>query len=268
MSKIKLLISLIIISLVLINCADSNSTTNEPEDINDYSDNISEFFPVNVGNSFKYNVDTLNSSTSNYENLGTRQVTVSNHGTESNYDYFLCDEAYNLKESIFSSFSKFKITENSLEFYADTAGINSLIPDSLDMEISLNLDETFLLVSYPFENAGEWTAYKGSINFGAFKLNIITALGQYVGKEAVQLSELSKTVNAEKFKYSISINFPDINNPLSSNFKNYEAYVWFSQEYGVVKLEGCALFINPITGNKFNESDSNKVIRHTLISAN
>jgi hypothetical protein len=266
MSKIKLLVIAILTSVFIINCSESDSSGTDPEEVKNYSEELSKFFPITVGNALTYSVDTLNLSSNNYDNIGTRQFVVNSKKLENDYDYFVCAENYNLIQQTIQSLSKFRITENSLDFLADTSGVSALIPDSINMEIVLQLDDAYKLVEYPYADKHEWVVYKGSANFGTFKFQIFSIVGSYVGTESVELTNINKTVSSEKFNYHITLNVPNISNPLVSNIQEYDAYVWFSPEYGVVKLTGSALFVNPITGNKFNDADSNKIYRHTLVS--
>jgi len=62
--------------------------------------------------------------------------------------------------------SKFRLTDNSIEFYSDTNGVSNLIPDSLKSEVSLDISETVKLVNFPYLNKEEWLVFKRTANFG------------------------------------------------------------------------------------------------------
>ena len=259
----KLLFSGILI-LTFFACNEEKTVT-EPEEAANYSKEIKEFFPANIGDSFEYSVDTLDQISGEFKNVGSRATKVLKLETTSGNNTFLCNEDYSILGKQFQKESKFKITSHSLEFYADTNGVSALIPDSIEVEIKLVLDESFKIVEFPLVKGKEWKVYNGSANFGTFKFSILDVVGQYIDSETLNINGLSKEVQTEKFKYTISLNIPDIQNPFLSDIQNYEAVVWFAPGRGVVKIEGCKLFINPITGNGFDVADSNKIVRHTLV---
>jgi hypothetical protein len=264
--KIKnwLLFSLITIALFF-GCSESDSVT-EPEKEKNYTEEISEFFPVNVGDSFLYNVDTLNQTTNEYNNIGSRLTNVYKVEEVSGQSLFICNEDFNILGNKILAKSKFQLTSNSLEFFVDTTGVSALIPDSIEIEIELALDETFKVLEFPLVKNQTWNVFSGSANFGTFKFKVFEIYGEYITSETLQLDGSNNSLETEKIKYSVSINIPDIANPFVSKIQEYEAYVWFSPGFGVVKIEGCQLFIDPMTGNGFDIAGSNKVVRHSLVS--
>jgi hypothetical protein len=211
-------------------------------------------------------VDTLNQVTGKYENVGSREMQVFKTETTTGNNTFLCNEDYNILGNNIKTNSKFQITSNYLEFFADTNGVSELIPDSIEVEIDLILDKSFKIVEFPLVKEKEWKVYNGSANFGTFKFSILDIVGEYIDNETLSVNGLAKELKTEKFKYTVNVNIPDIQNPFLSALQKYEAFVWFAPGLGVVKIEGCELFIDPISGNGFDIADSNKVIRHTLVS--
>lgn len=268
MLKKKYLITFIML-IFIISCGENDSSSTEPEEINvDYSEEIAKIFPVNIGNEFQYSVDTLNHNSNNYESIGSRLLSIDNKVSDSELGYYVCSENYELNGKIIQAQSKFKFTENSIEFYSDTTGVSELVPDSLRSDVMLEMTETFKIVNFPYTNKEEWPAYKGTANFGGLKYNIFTVTGMYVDSETLQLDAFQSPLETEKFKYLVSLNIPDIKNPFLSNIQEYVVNIWFSPEVGIVKLEGCGLLIKPMTGGYFNLADSNSVVRHVLTSSN
>ncbi len=262
--KIKYLIQISLIVLItLIGCNETKTVT-EPEEAPDYSKEISEFFPANIGDSYTYSVDTLNQETGKFYTIGSRKVEVNKVENNADKNLYLCNEDYTIFGKNILTNSKFQITPTTLEFIADTNGVSALIPDSIEIEIKLMLDESFKLVEFPLTKNKEWKVFQGSANFGTFKFNIFDVKGEYIESEVLKTNTLGKEFNTEKFKYTININIPDIANPFLSNIQKYEAYVWFAPGFGVVKIEGSRIFVDPITGNGFDIADTNRIIRHTL----
>ncbi len=265
--KIKLQLVLIFFSILMIIGCDKSVTdpeTKEEVKIDNYKSELEKLFPANIGSSFTYSIDTMNTNTKSYEKIGTRVLTVDNIVLENGFDNFVCKEKYDFLGA--DKQSKFRISENSIDFFYDSSGVSKLIPDSMD--VALFLDEAFKVIQYPFASKTEWDVFKTSVNFGTFKFKIVTITGQYVGEENLQLAGFDNGIMAKKFKYLVTINIPDISNPFVSKIQNYTAYAWLAEQIGLVKIEGCKMFINPISGKGFNIADSNKVIRHTLTSFN
>lgn len=261
--KTKIFLSTILISLFFtVACSESGST--DPvidEDV--YDGTLESLFSVNVGDSFTYQVDTLQSSGS-YQNIGTRTSSISSTESSSDQTYFLVDETLSLNDGNVESVAKFFFADDALQFTADSSGVYELVPDTLELEFNLN--ESYKVVQFPLTKDEEWSVFKGSIIYGTFKFSVFDVYGTYVGNESLIISGFSEAFSTEKFEYRIKINIPDMENPFASNIQEYEASVWISPGYGVVKFEGCAMFINPITGNGFDIADSNKVVKHTLVS--
>lgn len=264
--KLKLLLAVLIMGLIVA-CSEDDKSSTGPEDVEvNNSAKIAELFPVNVGSTFTYNMDELNPSTGNYETIGSRTMSVNNKETDAETNYFYCSEAHNISSGISTLSSKFVITNNTLEIYQDTAGVSVLIPDSLKAMVQLQLSESFKLINYPYEDGNEWLAYKGEAKFGTINFKVYSILGKYVGTENVMVPKYENGIETEKFKYTISINIPDLNNPFVSNIQEYVVHLWMAKNVGIVKIEGYAVLINTLSGGSFNLSDSNKVFRHSLVN--
>ena len=263
LNKILLLIT-IIVSITM--CSDS-ATESEPENNNNYQDALMSLFPLKIGNSYTYKVDTLNKSNNSFENIGVRYMDVENNILEDHYQSFICSQNYILKNSSKQNISNIRFTDNSIEYFIDSTGASSFASDSIDFEVTISMDETAKMVHYPYGEYEEWVVFKAFAHFAGTKFNVFSITGRYEGTETLDIPELNSSITTEKFIYNGELNIPDINNPFIKNLKTYEAHIWLSPEYGIVKLEGFAMFISPLTGSRFNIADSNKVFRHTLVEA-
>jgi hypothetical protein len=260
---------LVLTSLLFVSCNESatepESNPEEKSNI-DYTSDIRTFFQTDIGDAFSYTIDTLNSQTNSFDNIGTRTVSVDNMGVGADANFFICNESHNFFSNASTSQSKFTITENSVDFFTDTSGVTALIPDSIEIDIKVIFDKVFKLVEFPYLAKKEYQVFNAGANFGTFKFNVLSITGKYIGSEALTLEGFESSFESEKFEYKISVNIPDISNPFVSNVQLYKAYVWFVPTMGITKLEGCKMFINPITGSKFDIADSNKVVRQTLVN--
>lgn len=264
--KLRSLIILFSIVGLLISC--SNDSTNEPEGNQTYDTEMETLFNVSSGNSYTYSVDTLNLSNNTFDNIGSRVWEIGSKVDDSEYGYFDCSESYKNHEIVKISKSKFRLTDNCIDFYTDSTGLSSLIPDSIEVEIILDLDEYAKLVEFPYSDNHKWNAYNGAANFSTFKFNMFRVYGEYAGSQDLQLDGFSEIIETEKFDYDVVLNIPNIINPFLDYTQNYEASIWISPKYGIVKIEGCDLFIKPILGGQFDDADSNKVSRHILTGVN
>lgn len=264
--KLRLLLTLLLVGFI-VSCSEKDSTSADPEMVvEDNSAKIAELFPVNVGSSFTYNMEQLDKSTGNYDLVGTRVMSVDNKEVGSDFNYFYCTEAHNSQSGNFTLNSKFRITESALEIYQDTSGVSKLIPDSLKAMVQFQLSENLKLLSYPYDDGKEWVAYKGEAKFGTINFKVYSITGKYVGTENIEVPKYENGIESEKFKYTISINIPDISNPFVSGVQEYVVHIWMVPNVGIVKIEGYAVLINTISGGTFDLSDSNKIFRHTLVN--
>ncbi len=73
---------------------------------------------------------------------------------------------------------------------------------------------------------------------------------------------MSGTISAEavKIKYDLKI-IEDITTPA----RNYSAFGWFTDEIGLVKLEGNGLILNALISGEINPDDSTSTFTQELI---
>ncbi|MCW8849666.1 MAG: hypothetical protein OQJ81_06765 [Melioribacteraceae bacterium] len=259
----------LLLIIILIGC---NESVTEPEidpgekNSVDYTSDLRMFFPTDIGDKFIFSVDTLNVLTNSFENIGTRLVSVDNMGIGEELNFFICNETHTIFDNMINSQSKFTITDNSIDFFADSSGVAELIPDSIEIDIKLIFDNAFKLVQYPYNDKEEFKVFNAAANLGALKFNVFSIVGKYYGSELIYLENNESGLESEKFIYTISVNIPDLANPFAAKIQIYNASIWFVPAIGIVKIEGSNLFVSPITGGKFEIADSNKVVRHVLNS--
>ncbi|PID59418.1 MAG: hypothetical protein CR986_05975 [Ignavibacteriae bacterium] len=264
MKNIKI-ITLIVLSMVFFYACEKSDNGTEPDDKD--NNNLTLLLPYKIGNIYTFNIDTLNLSTQSYENIGTRKTTVLTKIEIDDYSNILCENKY-FFQNVTQSFNvMFKVSETEISCYADTIAIKQLVPDSLSQNFQLITDGTFNLLNRNYSDNESWVVYKVAAKTLFGKFNILIIDGSYIGEEEIKLNELNKTVTAKKVEYSIKLKIPDINNPLQTHTKNTKAYIWFTQEYGIIKLEGSALLINPIGGYLFTPADSSRTVRHILTAS-
>lgn len=249
----------VIIIAIFFGCSESPSDSNDPA-ANDNTEEIAKYFPIEVGKSFTYNVDSLDLISGNYVQIGQRTLSIDK--IES--DYFVCSEIYNYLQGL-NLLTKIKVSENSIEILADTTGSSELIPDSLGITVKLELDESFKVVEFPLELNSTWEVYNAYASMGTAKFKVFTLIAKYLGEENIELNSESEQIPAIKIEYTVTINIPDMSNILASKIQTYKANVWLAENLGIVKMEGCALFVNSISGNNFDMSDSNKTMKHTIV---
>ncbi|MCP5062513.1 MAG: hypothetical protein GY936_08625 [Ignavibacteriae bacterium] len=105
----------LMIILSIWGCDKSDSAT-EPEELLNYTEEVSNFVPVSLGDSFLYNVDTLNHTSGEYENIGSRSTEIYKVEETPDRNIFRSTEFYNFLDGDIESESMFQLTQNSIMF--------------------------------------------------------------------------------------------------------------------------------------------------------
>ena len=243
-----------------------NENEPEQEEIIDYKTEIERYFPSNLISPLVYSVDTLNKNTQVYKNIGSRSFRLNGTQTINSNEYLDCIQTFTLNEIETELRSKFRHTNSSILLLADTSHVSESIPDSLKGQLLISVDNEITLLQFPLKKGELWSVIKANVDFGAFKFNILDISGEYLGEETLVLDNFTESFSAEKFKYELKVNIPELDNPFLSEIGVYFAEVWFVKDIGIVKMEGCSLFINPLTGSYMDFGDTNKVGRQVLTS--
>lgn len=264
MFKIKF--AFILLLLFFVHCSDSVNESNPEEENENYSEELSKYFPTSFGTSLSYSVDTLDQTKNIYKNIGKRSFSVDSKKYFKDIEYFVCNQIYNFEKYDLERSLKFRIGENSILVFTDTCQISESIPDSLSGKLSIFIEPEINLLQFPLEKKKPWHVIEANVDFGSFKFNILDISAEYIGNEILTFDNYSESLYADRIRYRLDVNIPELANPFLSEISTYNADVWFVPGMGIVKLEGCSLFINPVTGQHIDFSDSNKVSRHTLIN--
>ncbi len=265
----KILIPILLIITFATSCSESiNNSDNESMNFNNDNIELSKIFPITVGNVSEYKVDTLNQASGSFQDNDFLTLLIDKKLTEDESEIFFCKQIHRSSGIVSEVETKLRITENSVELFTDTKLLQGILPDSLEGKVQFKFDEKFKLINFPYTNKKEWLAYRDKVLFGSISLNIFSISGVYEGHEELSLVELGYNAIAEKFKFIITMNIPDVNNPFISYVREYKTFVWLIPDIGIAKIEGCRLVVNSLTGRNFNLADSNKNSRHTLYSFN
>lgn len=267
MKKLSIYSLSLFLGLLFTFCNDSvNENDPAQEEIIDFKADLEQYFPTDLTTPLVYSIDTLDYNTQIYDNIGSRSFNLNGTQTINSNEYFDCLQTYTLNEIVTELSSKFRHSKSSILFLADTSHVSESIPDSLKGQLSISIDNEITLIKFPLKKGELWSVLKANVDFGAFKYNILDITGEYLGEETLVLDNFTQSFLASKFIYELKVNIPELDNPFVSDVDVYNAEVWFVKEIGIIKMEGCSLFINPLTGLYMDFSDSNRVSRQTLIS--
>jgi hypothetical protein len=142
--------------------------------------------------------------------------------------------------------SRFRVTNKSILFLIDTTNFSQGIPDSLLSIITINIDEEANILQFPLDENTPWPVVKTTVDFQTCKFNIVDIIAEYIGQDDVWLDGFNKSISAAKIRYKVNINVLNFENPFLRNTHSYFSQIWFVEGKGIIKFEGCSLFINPI----------------------
>ena len=244
-------IVLLFVAILLISCSESDTSTN-PDAETDYTAELNKLFPYNNDLTYEFLVDTLNKSNSSFHKKGKRVVSYLGEVTVGDYEYYSSQQFHDFISSDLSLKMKYRTTENSINLLADTSRVWEVIPDSLSMIISITVEDEIILLQLPFESESRWPVVKAYVDFQTFQFNTVDVEAIYLGNESLKIPMLETPVNADVVEYKLDINSPDIENPFISNTETFFAKLWFAEDYGIVKMEGCSFMLNIIAGYPMN----------------
>ncbi len=267
MSKTKIVIFLAAI-FAFIKCSDSSLPTDTERSSSNYSEELAKIFPYSLSQKYEFKIDTLNHNDGLFETKGTRLMWVSSNENIGKLNYYLCDQQYHNSGSVTTLKTKYRISNKSILILTDTTNVTKSIPDSLVKIMTINVDPEIFLVNFPLKKNEPWPVVKAVVDFQTFKFTTIEVIAEYIGTEVIFLDSFKEQIKTEKIKYRIDINVPNYDNPFLSNTKRYFADIWFAEEKGIVKMEGCTFILNPLIGQYMDFADTNRVSRHTLTKIN
>ena len=258
----------IMILLLVVMLACESSGPNSPEENADYSEQLEKYFPYNLSEQYEFKYDTLVHSTKEYYSLGERILEVRNKEVINNKEYISADQKFKLADSEQTLNTKFRITNKSILLLTDTTNYTQGIPDSILSIMTITIDEEVNILQLPLDENTPWPVIKTTVDFQTFKFNTVDVIGEYMGQDDVWLETFNKSMSAAKIRYKVNINAPNFDNPFLSNTHSYFAQIWFAEDYGIIKMEGCSFLLNPLVGLNINFADTNKVSKHVLTTIN
>ena len=256
---------LFLISL-LISCSESGP--NDPDESVEYQSQLAKLFPYNDNKTYEYNVDTLNSSMNEFERVSKRTFNIYRTEKLNDYLYYSGSQKYNYSTEEIILNTKFRFSEKSLLLLSDTSNATQGFPEELLSNITIYFDPEINLLELPLEINKPWPVFKVTIDFQTFKFNTVDVVGEYLGKESLVLDGFTNSFETEKVLYTLDVHFPDLENPFISETETYYSTIWFAENYGIIKMEGCSLLLSPVAGSNVNFADRFSVSRHILTKVN
>lgn len=250
--KLKDLAAFGIIFMIAISCKDAGTNPTIPDDSN--------YFPGTEGSNFKYSIVQIDSSGN--QQSGTRNVYFNGDTLlilASPVSYRIQIDTLNLfSSSIRKSF--FRKTTGGVYYFVDTSLVSQLIPDTLKEYVTLQQETRILF--FPLVNS-YWPVYSVLVTLpNNIQFKPVELSATYISTENISLPLVSGTISAEavKIKYDLKI-IEDITTPA----RNYSALGWFTDEIGLVKLEGNGLILNALISGEINPDDSTSTFTQELI---
>ena len=261
------IIYLIVLVLAIFNGCESEGV-NSPENDTDYSQQLQKYFPYKINEQYEFKYDTLVQSTNDFYSLGKRILEARNKELINNKEYLNTDQKFKLADSEQTLSTKFRLTNKSILLLTDTTNYTQGIPDSLLSIMTIKIDEEVNILQLPLDENTPWPVVKTTVDFQTFKFNTVDVIGEYIGQDDVWLDGFNKSIPAAKIRYKVNINVPNFENPFLSNTHSYFSQIWFAEDYGIIKMEGCSFLLNPFIGMNIDFADTNKVSRHILTAIN
>jgi len=215
------------------------------------------YFPSNIGNNYSYEVVEIDSVGG--VRTGSRISQYTGDTTINNINYTTQLENISLDTAALIQSSFFRKTSTGVFYFADTTGFSQIVPDSLVDFLSIPTESRALL--FPLANGSFWPVFRVTVTNQQVSFSPLVVNGQYIGVETITLHLLSgdKDVDATKVKYTFSRQEDPQQLPQLLN-----AYAWFAEDIGIVKLEGKAILIDFLVGG-VDFSDTSSTITQSLI---
>jgi len=220
-----------------------------------------DYFPDKSGYSYVYRFSVTDATG---ENEGMRYVYYSGSSVINGVAYTNQYDSVSIDTINSSGITYFRKSGTGIFYYVDTAEVIQSIPDSLREGITLQEERRLLL--YPLQQGSFWTSYKVSVSLpSGIVFNPVIFNGSFVVLEDINLDLTSGSMDtsAAKVKFDLQI-IRDPNKPA----QNYSAFLWFTENLGIVKSEGNGIILNALLTGKFNLEDSTIVIKQNLIEYN
>ena len=241
--------------MILTGCEEE--TPNEPP-VQDYPD----YYPSSTGSTFKYSL-TEKDSAGNLIQSGTRNILYSGTYNLNGIDYTTQEDSLDFGSQSSVATYLFRKTETAVFYAVDTSQIAQLIPDTLKQYVTLR-DEMQLLF-YPLTTGSTWSLYRitAEVQPGIeIKILDIVARFEIVEQIALTIDSVRIVFPARKVSYTMEL-FTEVGSPP----EKYTAYMWYVQNFGLVKYEGNQFVVN-IGGGGITFEPSPNILTQELIEYN
>ena len=236
MNKILFLVILSVISFFIISC---KSNTSEPSQTSQppFPSPSDDFFPNKNETSYKFIIQVSDSSGILFS--GSRAINYNGEIILDGTTYQIEKDSFELDRSNFISKSFFRKSGSGVFNFADTSGLELVIPDSLKQYLKVDKEQRLLFI--PLSINQNWPIYKLNFDYSGFAFNVVNLFASVI---SVDTLNLYLNNNAQK-KKSLKIKFNMIFqiSPTSPSLR-YEAYGWIVKDIGFVKWDGDAEVIN------------------------
>lgn len=232
-------------ALFFCSCNSENST-NPPEQ------NFPDYYPGGIGTSLKYSVVEEN-TLGNVVQSGTRNILLSGTFNFRGRDYITQEDSLDFGSQSSVNTFLFRKTDTGIFYAIDTSQISLLIPDTLKQYVTLR--DEMQLVFYPLTNGSSWSLYRVAAQVQpGIEVKILDIIASFEITEQIDLNLTSGIINvtAQKVKYLLEL-YTDI----GAEPQRYTAYMWYTENIGLVKFEGNQFLIDLSGGGIGFESSTN-----------
>lgn len=251
MRNIKILSVIFFASLLLTGCKERLYQA-DPETYPD-------LFPLVKGSSFIYNVDSLDAAGNPFP-LGTAYVNSRDTVSLMNTVYLAQADSLVLSGETITTQTYIRKTGAGSYYYIDTTGLGALIPDTLKRFTTV--DGEIAALSAPPLTGRTWNAYK----FIAGIFSVISLTAEYGSEEtlSLNLNGINRDIKTRKVIYTLKIIIPSqVPGETAAQF-TFSGSVWYSENIGMVKLEGDSVLFGFIGGDITNLFTNQYKVRRTL----
>jgi hypothetical protein len=242
------------LSLLILSGCEDNAPTEPPVQT------FPDYYPGGIGSTFKYSL-TEKDSAGNIIQSGTRNILYPGTFLLNGINYITQDDSLDFGSQSNVTTYLFRKTETAVFYAVDTSQIAQLIPDTLKQFVTLR-DEMQLLF-YPLTSGSSWSLYRitAEVQPGIeIKILDIVAKFESVEQIALNIDSVIIVFPSRKVSYTVEL-FTEIGSPP----ERYTAYMWYVQNFGLVKFEGNQFILN-IGGGGISFEPSSNILTQELIA--
>lgn len=218
-----------------------------------------DLFPLVKGSSFVYNVDSLDTA-GNPFTIGKAHVSLRDTASFLYTVYTTMSDSLVLTSETIVNRTYIRKTNAGIYYFIDTTGLGALIPDTLKRLTTV--DGEISALSVPPITGRTWNAYK----FIAGIFSVISLTAEYGNEEILfmNLNGIDKEVKARKVNYTLVIAIPPQEQGGTSSQFTFRGTGWYSENIGLVRLEGDSVLFGFIGGDITNLFTNQYKVRRTL----